>query len=141
MADCFSGAKRSEIMSRVKGTNTSIEVKVRGLLHRLGYRFRLHCPGLPGKPDIVLPKRQAVILVHGCFWHGHPGCPRSKRPKSNSIFWANKIDGNIARDKSNARSLRDLGWRVLVVWECQTKNNAQLTQRLQRFLERPSAPE
>ena len=135
MADRFSAEKRSEIMSRVKGSNTSVEIKVRGLLHSLGYRFRLHVAGLPGRPDIVLPKRQAVILVHGCFWHGHRGCQRSRRPQSNSEFWASKIDGNIARDKKIERKLRGLGWKVLVVWECKTKNEAQLARRLARFLQ------
>src|SRR5690242_9549357 len=126
MADCFKVEKRSEIMSHVKGSNTAVEIKVRSLLHRLGYRFRLHVSSLPGKPDIVLPRFKRVVFVHGCFWHGHSGCSRATLPKSNADFWARKIDGNIARDRNNTRRIKTLGWEVLVIWQCQTKNEAAL---------------
>ena len=139
MADCFKVEKRSEIMSHIKGSDTAVEITVRSLLHRLGYRFRLHVSGLPGKPDIVLPRFQRVVFVHGCFWHGHSRCSRATLPKSNAEFWKRKIEGNIARDKRNARRIRAMGWKILVVWQCQTKNEAVLTARLQGFLGRDSS--
>src|SRR5262245_34234702 len=98
MADRFTAEQRSRNMSRVRGRDTQPEIIVRKLLHRLGYRFRLHRKGLPGKPDIVLPKYRTAIFVHGCFWHGHPGCRRSARPTTNVEFWNRKIDGNVERD-------------------------------------------
>jgi DNA mismatch endonuclease (patch repair protein) len=136
MTDCFDAEKRSDIMSRIKGTDTAVEMTVRRLLHRLGYRFRLHVSSLPGKPDIVLPRFKRVVCVHGCYWHGHSRCSRATIPKSNTEFWTRKIEGNIARDRRNARQLRALGWGVLVVWQCQAKNQIALTKRLQRFLGR-----
>jgi DNA mismatch endonuclease, patch repair protein len=124
-------------MSRVKNRDTHPEILVRSLLHRMGYRFRLHRNDLPGKPDIVLPKFRSVIFVHGCFWHGH-GCPKGKRPSSNVDFWNSKLDGNIDRDKSNQESLRHLGWNVLTVWECETRDIDTLTTKLTDFLIHPS---
>ncbi|MGH2346387.1 MAG: very short patch repair endonuclease, partial [Chloroflexota bacterium] len=122
MADTFTAEQRRLVMSHVKGRDTKPEVKVRKLLHGLGYRFRLHRKDLPGKPDIVLPKYRSVVLVHGCFWHGHPGCPRSSRPSTNVEFWNRKIDGNMARDQAAYGELARLGWAVLVVWECETRD-------------------
>lgn len=119
-------------MRRVRGSNTKPEVAVRRLLHAMGYRFRLHRADLPGKPDIVLPGRQAAIFVHGCFWHGHPGCEAARRPASNRAYWDRKLDGNIARDKRNRAALRRLGWRVLVLWECRLKSG--LEARFRKFL-------
>ena len=134
MTDVFSNEKRSWIMSRVKGRDTKPELLVRSIFHRMGFRFRLHRHDLPGSPDIVLPRHGKVIFVHGCFWHGHSGCPRSKRPSTNRDFWDKKIDGNIERDKLFQRELRSMGWKVLVVWQCQTREPDQLLFELERFL-------
>ena len=136
MADTFTAEQRRTVMSHVKGRDTKPEVKVRRILHGLGYRFRLHRKDLPGKPDIVLPKYRAVVQVHGCFWHGHPGCRRSARPTTNVEFWNRKIDGNIARDQAAYEALGRLGWAVLVVWECETRDLDALKERLTRFLSR-----
>lgn len=104
-------------MSGIRGGDTRPEMFVRRRLHRLGFRFRLHAKDIPGRPDIVLPKYNALIIVNGCFWHGHD-CRYFKRPKSNSTFWISKITANIKRDATNLANQRELGWRVLVVWEC-----------------------
>lgn len=117
-------------MSHVRQQNTSPEVTVRRLLHRLGYRFRLHRRDLPGTPDIVLPCLRTVIFVHGCFWHSHPECPRAKRPDTNRNFWSAKLDRNIARDSRVEGDLQRLGWQVMTVWQCEVKNEAVLTDRL-----------
>ena len=122
-------------MSHISGKNTKPELIVRSLLHRMGYRFRLHKKDLPGKPDITLPRHKKVIFVNGCFWHGHENCPRSKRPKTNPDFWHAKLDKNIARDKINVEKLKSLGWDVLVVWTCEVKNSAVLKQKLVTFFE------
>ncbi len=121
-------------MSRVKGRDTKPEKVVRSLLHRLGYRFRLHRKDLPGKPDIVLPKHRKVIFVHGCFWHGHTGCRRAARPTDNAEFWNIKLDGNMKRDRENLSKLQSTGWDALVVWQCEMKNEADLTEKIQSFL-------
>ena len=138
MADVFSEKKRSWIMSRVKGKDTSPERAVRSLVHDLGYRFRLHRKDLPGCPDIVLPRHRKIVFVHGCFWHGHKGCARSARPTSNTRFWNAKIDSNVQRDRRNIRALRRRGWSVLVVWTCELRDPEKLERRLRRFLERPN---
>lgn len=132
--DVFTKEKRSKIMSRVSGKNTKPELIVRSLLHRMGYRFRLHRKDLPGKPDIILSKHRKVIFVHGCFWHGHADCSRSKRPTSNEEFWRKKLDKNIARDKSTIKNLKELGWGVLVVWTCEVNSMHDLKNKLQLFL-------
>lgn len=134
MADTFTKEQRSKIMSRVKSTNTKPEILVRQLLHRMGYRFRLHRKDLPGKPDIVLPRHHKVIFVHGCFWHGHEGCPRAARPTTNVDFWNTKIDRNVERDVRNRQELEVLGWEPLVIWQCQTRDIKALQIRLRRFL-------
>lgn len=126
MPDVFDTVKRSQIMSRVKSKNTAPEIKLRSILHRQGFRFRLNRKDLPGKPDIVLPKYRAVIFVHGCFWHGHD-CKRGRRPQTNQIFWNEKIDKNIKRDELNVSKLKDLGWRVLIVWDCEIKKKNDLS--------------
>ncbi len=119
--DVFSREKRSEVMRRVKGKDTNPEVSLRKKLFALGYRYRLNVKGLPGKPDIVFPKYNTVIFVHGCFWHGHH-CKRGKRvPKTNVAYWTGKIARNKARDKENAAALKKLGWRVITLWECELK--------------------
>jgi DNA mismatch endonuclease (patch repair protein) len=120
-------------MSRVSGKNTKPEVFVRSLLHKMGYRFRLHRKDLPGKPDIILPRHKKIIFVHGCFWHGHNNCLRAKRPKSNINFWNEKLDKNISRDNANLIKLQELGWKVLVVWTCEINNTAFLKQKLESF--------
>lgn len=122
MADKFTKEQRSEIMSKVHSADTKPEMKVRKLLHSMGYRFRLHRADLPGKPDIVLPKYKAVVFVNGCFWHGCPTCRHAKiRPASNADYWNRKLDRNMARDRENYAALASLGWRTVVVWECETK--------------------
>jgi len=122
MTDIFDPEKRSEIMAKVHGTDTTPEIRVRKLLHNMGYRFRLHQRDLPGKPDIVLPKYRTAIFVHGCFWHGCPKCRHAQiRPAANSDYWNNKLDRTIERDKENQRKLRKMGWYVMVIWECETK--------------------
>lgn len=123
---------RSRMMSGIKGKNTNPEIIVRSFLHRQGFRFRLHGKGLPGKPDIVLPKYRAVVFVQGCFWHRHL-CKQFVWPKSRKTFWKNKLEGNAARDKRKQRALRHLGWRVLVLWECKINEASlkRLSKRLQ----------
>ena len=128
-------SKRSWIMSRVHSEDTAPELTVRSLAHRLGYRFRLHRADLPGKPDMVFPSRKKVIFINGCFWHGHD-CHRGHRePKSNQVYWRDKITRNIARDKKHEEELTALGWRALAVWECQLKDTDALKNTLVSFLE------
>jgi len=122
MPDMFDPEKRSEIMAKVHSANTTPEIRVRKLLHSMGYRFRLQRKDLPGNPDIVLPKYKTVIFVHGCFWHGCPTCRHAKiRPVANAEYWDKKLDRTIERDKRNVTALTDLGWRVTVIWECETR--------------------
>ena len=136
MTDVFSKEKRSRIMSRVGGKDTKPELAVRSMLHRMGFRFRLHRPDLPGKPDIVLPKYKKVVFVHGCFWHGHKGCPRAKRPTTNSRFWETKLNKNMERDKKNLAALNAMGWEALIVWTCEVKDTERLQRTLAKFLTR-----
>lgn len=142
VTDILTAAARSALMSRIRGRDTKPEITVRRLLHALGYRFRLHVADLPGRPDIVLPRYKAVILVHGCFWHRH-GCQWTYVPKTRQRFWRRKFDANEARDRKVVRALRSAGWRVLTVWECQlTPNSIEgLTVRIRRFLEPAPAPD
>lgn len=135
-ADIFSPEKRSQIMSRVRGYDTEPELLVRSFLFRLGYRFRIHQDKLPGNPDIVLARHKKVIFVHGCFWHGHKGCSRSKRPQAHYSFWKEKLDKNTERDKMQQGELRKLGWKYLVIWQCQIKNFERLQKRIKEFLEK-----
>lgn len=121
-------------MSRIKGKDTKPELRVRSFLHRLGYRFRLHRKDLPGKPDIVLPKHKTIIFVHGCFWHRHKDCKYAYNPKSRVKFWEEKFEGNVKRDKVKIQQLKDKGWKVIVVWECQTKNSSDLQSALKNDL-------
>ena len=122
MNDVVTEEKRSWIMSRIKGKNTQPEILVRKFLHKTGYRFRIHRKDLPGKPDIVLPKYKVVIFVHGCFWHRHENCKYSSIPKTHTEFWEEKFRRNIERDQKNISNLESLGWRVIVVWECEVKD-------------------
>jgi DNA mismatch endonuclease, patch repair protein len=136
MVDVFSPVKRSAIMARVRSENTKPEVVVRKVIHSLGYRFRVNQRSLPGKPDIVLARHRKVIFVHGCFWHGHSHCPRGTLPTTNVMFWRSKIQGNKIRDTKVRRMLSTEGWKVLVVWQCQTHDLDVLNKRLKKFFER-----
>lgn len=121
-------------MQAVRGQDTDPELRVRRVLHALGYRYRLHRKDLPGTPDIVLPRHRKIILVHGCFWHGHEQCKRAKLPAKNADTWKAKIDGNRARDQKNATALQELGWGVLIVWECEVRDPTWIANRLRSFL-------
>ena len=136
MTDNLTAAQRRRTMQRVRSKDTTPERVVRSLVHRLGYRFRLHRGDLPGKPDLVLPRLQKVIFVHGCFWHRH-GCSAGRStPASNQAYWLAKFERNRLRDATARRKLRRAGWTVLVVWECQTKpaKRAVLERKLRQFL-------
>ena len=128
--DRLTPEERSQNMSRIRNKNTRPEKIVRSVLHLLGFRFRLHRRDLPGTPDIVLPGRKVVIFVHGCFWHQHKGCKDSGIPKTNAELWETKLNKNVARDKKNTAALKQLGWKVLEIWECETENLLPLTNRL-----------
>jgi len=133
MVDTLSPEGRSRLMSKIKGSNTKPELVVRSLLHRLGFRFRLHRRDLPGTPDIVLPKHQAVIFVNGCFWHRHT-CKAGHVPKSRESYWAPKLDKTQSRDARNQAELVAQGWRVKVIWECEVTEIEALTQTIREFL-------
>ncbi|HEY8566603.1 MAG TPA: very short patch repair endonuclease [Beijerinckiaceae bacterium] len=129
---------RSEVMRRVRAKNTRPELIVRSVAHKLGYRFRLHRDDLPGKPDLVFPRRRAVVFVNGCFWHGHD-CKRGTRiPATNTEYWTAKIARNKARDAASRKALQDAGWAVIELWECQLRDKASLIERLKTFLDRPN---
>lgn len=136
MADHITAKQRSALMSRVRGRDTRPEKLVRSTVHRLGYRFRIGPGEIPGRPDLVLPRHQKAIFVHGCFWHQHEGCVRASRPKSRKDFWNRKLDRNIERDIEVGRDLSRAGWFTLVVWECETKDPKSLELRLSKFLRR-----
>ncbi|MBC8792756.1 MAG: very short patch repair endonuclease [Tagaea sp. CACIAM 22H2] len=134
MVDRISVERRSALMSRVPSKNTTPEKTVRSIVHRLGFRFRLHRRDLPGTPDLVFPSLRAVIFVHGCFWHRHAKCRKASTPKSNTQFWSEKFLKNVRRDSANKRHLRERGWHVLVAWECQLKKPARLKRKIEKFL-------
>jgi len=121
MADVHNQQTRSFNMSRIKGKNTKPELLVRKFLFANGYRYRLHVKNLPGKPDIVLPKYKTVIFVHGCFWHGHANCKYYVVPKTNTDWWLQKINGNIAKDAKAVKALKKAGWKIITIWECKLK--------------------
>jgi len=133
-ADVFSPEKRSKVMGKIKGKNTRPEMIVRSMSHRLGYRFRIHRGDLPGKPDLVFPKYHFCLFVHGCFWHQHPGCKYAYQPKSKPEFWLPKLHKNVIRDDKVQHELIELGWKVDVIWECETKNIEALKNRLKELL-------
>ena len=141
MADTLSRSERSERMSRIRAKDSSPELQVRRLLHRLGYRYRLHDRKLAGCPDIVFRSRKAVIFVHGCFWHRHPdpGCKLSRLPKTRLDFWLPKLEGNRARDSRVQSELEQFGWRSLIVWECELRHEEQLKNKLVSFLHQGDA--
>jgi len=131
-----SALTRSEMMARIGSKNTAPEVRVRSALHMLGLRFRKHIESLPGKPDIVNRRNRWAIFVHGCFWHSHTGCRLASKPHTNSEYWAPKLQRNIDRDRTNLLQLRRLGYRVLTVWECDTRDQSRLKARLRNFVGR-----
>lgn len=130
MADVVSEEQRSYIMSRVASKNTKPELWVRSFLHRAGFRFRIHGKKLPGRPDLVLRKHQTVVFVHGCFWHRHTDCPRATMPATRVEFWRDKFERNVARDLEHQAELRELGWRVIVLWECEIAKSTTREERL-----------
>lgn len=133
--DTLTREERSERMSRVRGKDSNPEMALRRLVHGMGFRYRLHRKDLPGKPDMVFPCRDAVIFMHGCFWHRHPRCRLARLPKSRITFWSEKLEANRLRDQRNQRKLRAMGWRVLVVWECQLSDPDKVSQRVRGFLD------
>ena len=120
-------------MSRVRGKDTSPEVRVRRIAHALGLRFRLHRRDLPGRPDLVFPKHRVALFVHGCFWHRHPGCRKATDPKSREDYWQAKFSGNVKRDARVVIQLEELGWRVETIWECESKSNDMIAEKLKAF--------
>jgi len=140
MADIVDRATRSRMMSGIRSKNTKPEILIRTALFSRGFRYRLHARNLPGKPDIVLPRYKTAIFVHGCFWHGHD-CDLFKWPKSNRVFWSNKIRKNRSNDTRNHLLLADLGWRVAIVWECITRQNSKplnsVVDRIERWISSP----
>ncbi len=136
MVDIFSKQKRSEIMSKIKSKNTKPELLIRKLLYQKGYRYRLHKQNLPGKPDMVFGKLKKLIFINGCFWHGHK-CGKNISPENNKLFWKNKIEKNKKRDNENFNKLKAMGWKCLIVWQCEIKlkNLNLLLKKLISFLE------
>lgn len=134
MADTLSPERRSALMARVGQRNTKPELVVRRLLHARGWRYRLHRKGLPGTPDIVFPGRQAVLFVHGCFWHGH-NCKLCRLPKTRTEFWAAKLSANRERDARKVRELNEAGWRVMTIWQCSLKDPQSVLDATETFLQ------
>ncbi len=133
MTDSISKKHRSWNMSRIRSKNTNPERIVRSMLHKMGYRFRLHRGNLPGKPDIVLSKYKTVIEVRGCYWHRHEGCKYAYNPKSNVNFWREKFKRNVERDRANEKALGELGWKVIIIWECEVKDNTFLMNKIKKI--------
>jgi len=133
--DTLTPTERSERMSRVRWKDTKPEMRVRRLVHGMGFRYRLHARDLPGNPDMVFPKYGKIIFVHGCFWHRHGACPLTRWPKSKLKFWRPKLEENHRRDQRNRRALRRMGYDVIVVWECQLRDTGKLARRLRDFVE------
>jgi DNA mismatch endonuclease (patch repair protein) len=136
MSDTLDKAARSKRMSLIRGKDTGPEMIVRKVVHGMGYRYRLHQKKLPGRPDLVFPKRRKVIFVHGCFWHRHPdsSCKLTRAPKSRLNFWMPKFEANVARDAKNEETLRSMGWDILVIWECQLHDESSLKLKIESFL-------
>ena len=136
MADTLTPTERSERMGRVRGKDTKPEMVVRRLVHGMGYRYRLHVRSLPGCPDLVFPRFRKVLFVHGCFWHRHPdpACKLARLPKSRLDFWKPKLEGNRQRDEQNQAALLALGWRFMVIWECEIGDIQELAVRVKGFL-------
>lgn len=138
IADRFSPEIRSKTMSRIRSKDMVPEMVVRRLVYGLGYRYRLHRSDLPGKPDLVFSSRKKIILVHGCFWHQHTECRDGHVPKSNINYWVPKLERNVQRDREVLENLENMGWDVLVVWECELKNPESLSGRINQFLSKKS---
>ena len=134
MTDVLTKEQRSFNMSRIRSKDTRPEIVIRSLVHRMGFRYALHRKDLPGRPDMVLTRHRKIIFVHGCFWHMHKCRYGRVTPATNTKFWQTKREGNVARDKRNLRKLRKGGWKVLVIWECQTRHLEKLTKKLDSFL-------
>lgn len=134
MSDTLSPPERSERMSRIRNKNSDPEMKLRRLIHSMGFRYRLHVKGLPGTPDLVFPSRRAIIFMHGCFWHRHEGCKLARLPKSKLDYWQPKLEANKTRDLMQQQQLRDLGWRLLVVWECEMVYTERVATIVRNFL-------
>lgn len=134
MTDTLSRKERSERMSLIRDRDSAPEMKLRRLVHAMGFRYRLHVKELPGKPDLVFPSRRAVIFMHGCFWHRHEGCKLARLPKSKLDFWKQKLEANMERDFLHQQQLRSLGWRVLVVWECEMVYTERVVAIVREFL-------
>lgn len=134
MVDTLSQKERSKRMSRIRCKDSIPEMKLRRLIHSMGFRYRLHVKDLPGKPDLVFPSRRAVIFMHGCFWHRHEECKLARLPKSRINFWKEKLEANRQRDLKHQRQLSELGWRYLVVWECQLRDTLELVGFIRNFL-------
>jgi len=126
MVDQITAERRSAVMARIKGKNTGPELRTRKASHAMGLRFRLHRADLPGRPDMVFPKWKTALLVHGCFWHQHQNCRRASKPKSQIDYWGNKLRRNVERDAAATHALEELGWRVVVIWECETHDPDRL---------------
>lgn len=135
MVDRISPEKRSEIMSQIRSKDTGPEMIVRRMIYSLGYRYRLHSKKLPGRPDMVFAGRKKVIFVHGCFWHGHEDCSRGKPPKTQKSYWVPKLKANKARDKKNQDELNALGWRFLIIWQCELGDIQNLKDKIINFLD------
>jgi DNA mismatch endonuclease, patch repair protein len=140
MIDHVSRKKRSAIMGAVHGKHTAPELLVRSAAHKLGLRFRLHAAKLPGRPDLIFPKWKTVVFVNGCFWHRHPGCKRTTVPKSNAEFWRRKFRENVRRDRANYVRLSELGWRVVILWQCQLGRPGTVPQAMSLLRARLPAP-
>jgi len=132
--DTLTPEERSKRMSLVRGRGTKPEMLVRRLIHGMGYRYRLHRRDLPGNPDLVFPSRRRAIFVHGCFWHRHRQCKLARIPKSRHDFWVPKLEGNRQRDVANQKRLREIGWDLMVIWECETRDREVLSERIKSFL-------
>jgi len=136
VVDKLTPERRSANMSRIRSENMRPELIVRSTAHRMGFRFRLHRRDLPGRPDLVFPKLKKIIFSHGCFWHQHANCIDGKLPKSRTDYWVPKLSRNVDRDTANAAALRDSGWQILTVWECETRDLPELSRKIRAFLEK-----
>jgi DNA mismatch endonuclease (patch repair protein) len=136
VADHVDPATRSRIMAAVHSENTTPELAIRKLVFAMGYRYRLHVAGLPGRPDLVFPGRRKILFVNGCYWHRHRNCRYATTPKTNVEFWLSKFEANLRRDRANLKALRSLGWQVLTIWQCQLKNPDKLGKKIDAFLSR-----
>ncbi|ODS35625.1 very short patch repair endonuclease [Candidatus Altiarchaeales archaeon WOR_SM1_SCG] len=135
MTDIYSKNKRSQIMSKISDKETEPEILVRTFLFQKGFRYRKNDKRYPGKPDIVLPKYKTMILIHGCFWHGHENCKASALPETNTDFWKTKISDNIVRDRKNIQKLRNADWKVIIIWQCEIKNKNNREKRMELLLD------